>query len=412
MRARPQTPATFAPEGMSLDPLRRRALINGGIATAVTLVVGFGILAGVQALDDGNLAAPASPSPTATTPPPPVCTPVWELVQSADPGDLSNWLSGVTLLSPGEAWAVGGSGDPAATVEVLIERWDGIAWTAEEGPSPGSQRNELRAVDAVGPNDVWAVGRTASGFGDRPLVLHYDGTDWLDMPLPDEVTGVLDGVAAVAADDVWAVGYAGDPALSLEHSLALHWDGQLWAVVEAGRAVGSGRSALRDVEALAADDLWAVGYLHSQPLIVHFDGADWSRSETEVAGVTNAIEPLTPADAWAVGAPLQHFDGTTWAEVEGVHPGGELLAVAAVGPSDVWAVGVLPLKTEGSSRALVLRFDGRRWKAVEGSSIPGSEALTGIDALPDGTVLAVGYRDVEAGRRTLSISGTTCPPLP
>jgi hypothetical protein len=397
-------------EDVSLDPLRRRALINGGIATAVTLVVGFGILAGVQALDDGSAPAPVSPSPTATTPPPPVCTPVWEIVQSANPGDLSNWLSGVTVLSSSEAWAVGGSGDPAATVEVLIERWDGIAWSAEEGPSPGSQRNELRAVDAVDPNDVWAVGRMASGFGDRPLVVHYDGTEWLDVPLPDEVTGVLNGVAAVAADDVWAIGYTGDPALSLEHALILHWDGQLWAVVEGGRAVGSGRSALQGVQALAPDDVWGVGYLHNQPLIIHFDGEDWSRSETEVGGVTNAIEPLTLTDAWAVGAPIQRFDGTTWAEVAGVRNGGELTAVAAIGPSDLWAVGLQGLKTEGLSRALVLRFDGRRWTAVEGATIPGSDALTGADALADGTVLAVGYRDVEAGRRTLAISGTTCPP--
>lgn len=394
---------------MRFDALRRRALINGGIATVVTLVVGLGVVAGVRAIDH-EAPPPASPSPTTTTPPPPVCTPVWELVQSADPGDLSNWLFDVAALSAAEAWAVGGSGDPTGTVEVLIERWDGIAWTAEEGPSPGSQTNELRAVDAVGPNDVWAVGRTASGFGDRPLVLHYDGTDWLDMELPAEVTGVLNGVAAIAADDVWVVGFSGDPDLSLDRSLILHWDGQLWAVVEAGRALGSGKSALRDVEAVAPDDLWAVGYLHNQPLIVRFDGVAWSRSETEVLGVTDAIQPLIPTDAWAVGAPLQRFDGTTWTQTAGVRPGGELLAVASISPSDLWAVGIQAAGEGGLSRAIVLRFDGRRWAAVEGQGVSGSEALTGIDALPDGTVLAVGYRDVEAGRRTLTIGGTTCPP--
>ncbi len=393
---------------MTLDPLRRRALINGGIAAGVTLIVGLGLLAGLTA---GEEEPPPPVSPSASpTQPPALCTPVWELVQSADPGELSNWLSGVTALSAAEAWAVGGSGDPVATVEVLFERWDGTAWTAEEGPSPGSQANELRAVDAVGPNDVWAAGRTASGFGDRPLVLHFDGTEWLEVELPTEVTGVLNGVAAIAADDVWVVGFTGDPDLSLEKSLILHWDGQLWAVVEAGRAVGSGRSALRDVEAVAPDDLWAVGYLHNEPLIVHFDGVAWSRSETEVSGTANAIEPLTLTDAWAVGAPIQRFDGTTWTEIAGVRPGGELLGVASVTPSDVWAVGLVAAAKEGVSRALVLRFDGRRWTAVDGQGIPGSEALTGIDALPDGTVLAVGYRDVVTGRRTLTISGTTCPP--
>jgi hypothetical protein len=410
-----------------MDALHRRALLNGAIAAVVTFAIGFGVIVGVQAIDDDDAADSPSPSATATTPPPPACTPVWELAQSADPGEASSWLQGVTALSADEAWAVGGSGDPAANVEVLIERWDGIAWTAEEGPSPGSQTNELLAVDAAEPNDVWAAGRTASGFGDRPLVLHYDGTQWLDVELPGEVTGVLTGVAAIAPDDVWVVGYTGDPDLSLEQALLLHWDGQLWAIVDGGRAVGSGKSALRDVEAVAADDVWAVGYLHNQPLIVHFDGTTWSRSETAVSGEANAIEPLTPADAWVAGSPIQRYDGTTWTETEGVRPDAELFAIAAVSPSDVWAVGEQTLhpETEPSptgptgavivpptrpTKALVLRFDGVRWRPVGGQSIPGSEALTGIDALVDGTILAVGYRDVQAGRRTVSIGGTTCPP--
>jgi hypothetical protein len=394
---------------MRLDPLRRRALINGAVAAGLTLAVGFGVVAGLTASEQEE-PVPSPSVTTSPTPTPPACTPLWELTQGANPGEQSNWLFGVTALSPGEAWAVGGTGDPDGTAEVLIERWDGIAWTAEEGPSPGFETNELLAVDAVGPNDVWAVGRTASGFGDRPLVLHYEGTEWLDVALPDEVTGVLTGVAAIAADDVWVVGFTGDPELSLEQSLILHWDGQLWAVVDAGRAVGSGKSALRDVEAIAPNDLWAVGYLHNQPLIVHYDGAAWSRSETEVRGVANAIEPLTPTDAWVAGAPLQRFDGTTWTETAGLHPNSELLAIASVGPTDVWAVGHQTVGEAGLSKAVVLRFDGTRWQGVEGDSIPGSEVLAGIDAMPDGTILAVGYRDVTAGRRTLTIAGTTCPP--
>ena len=91
---------------MSLDPLRRRALINGGIAAGVTLVLGLGLVAGLTASEEEP---PPSPTPiTSPTPPPPACTPLWELTQGADPGELSNWLFGVTALSAGEAWAVGG----------------------------------------------------------------------------------------------------------------------------------------------------------------------------------------------------------------------------------------------------------------------------------------------------------------
>ncbi|MGZ8603879.1 MAG: hypothetical protein ACXWX9_03875 [Actinomycetota bacterium] len=392
---------------MSIDPLRRRALLNGVIAAFVTLVVGVGIVGTLTDVDgaEPSPSASASPTPSASQP---VCTPTFEIAQSADPGDDPNTLLGLTVLSSAEAWAVGGSGDPEAPTAVLIERWDGTAWTAEEGPNPGSEINELRAVDAAEPNDVWAVGRTASGFGDRPLVLRYDGTAWTEVELPAEATGILTGVAAIASNDVWVVGFSGDPAASLERSVVLHWDGQIWSVVDPGRAVGTGRSALLGIEAIAPDDVWAVGSLHNGPLMIHFDGDAWSRSDTEVRGVTNAIAPVTPDDAWAAGSPIQRFDGSAWSDVAQVRSDGVLYGVAAVGPNDVWAVGARPVG-EGS-KALVMRFDGSRWTAVQGQSIPGSDELRDIDALPDETVLAVGFKDVESGRRTLSIIASTCPP--
>jgi hypothetical protein len=60
------------------------------------------------------------------------------------------------------------------------------------------------------------------------------------------------------------------------------------------------------------------------------------------------------------------------------------------------------------TRSLVMRFDGQRWTQVEGRGAAGSDVLTGVDALPDGTVLGVGYKDVDDGRRTLAIQGETC----
>lgn len=390
---------------MRLDALQRRALINGGIAGFVTLVIGLAVVA---AASRGDIdVPPVSPSVTPTITPP-NCAPSWDLIQSADPSGVPNTLLGVTALAGTEAWAVGGSGDPTSPADVLIERWDGTAWTAEEGPSPGSQTNELLDVDASGPSDVWAVGRTASGFGDRPLALRYDGIQWLDVELPEEVSGRLTGVAAIAPNDVWVVGFSGAPEAFSERAVLLHWDGALWALVDAGRAVGVGRSALLDVEAAPPTDVWAVGYLHNRPLMIRFDGQAWSRTETQGKGAANAIEPVTQTDAWTVGAPIQRFDGAAWNTPENVRVDGELFSVAAVSPADLWAVGSR-VGGGGTSRALVMRFDGRRWISIAGPNVPGSEALTAVDALPDGTVLAVGYRDVASGRRTLTIRGTSCP---
>jgi hypothetical protein len=144
---------------------------------------------------------------------------------------------------------------------------------------------------------------------------------------------------------------------------------------------------------------------------VHYDGEDWTRTETTVDGRTNAIAPVTPTDVWAAGTPIQRFDGSGWAEAADVVSAGELFGIAAVGPSDVWAVG-LRAAGEGNTASLVMRFDGQEWTLVDGPRVPGSDALRDVDALADGTIFAVGYRDIDAGRRTLAILGQTCPPVP
>jgi len=385
--------------------LRRRAAVNGIVAGLVTLVVGSAV---VVAASGDDLPTPTETPTDGPSPTPPTCAPTWQVVQAADPGNESNALHAIVALAPTDAWSVGGSGDPEEPAETLIERWDGSAWIAEQAPSPGSQTNELLAIDASGPNDVWAVGRQASGFGDRPLALRFDGVQWLEEELPEEIEGRLTGVAVIAPDDVWVVGFSGSSDELTERTLLLHWDGALWAAVDAGRADGVGRSALLDVAALGPDDVWASGYLHNRPLMIRFDGRAWSQMDSGGRGGVQAIEPVTRDEAWAVGASVFRFDGDEWTEPLNLRLIGELSSVAAVTVQDVWAVGSVVGET-GSSRALVARFDGQRWTPIAGPRVPGSETLTGVDALEDGTVVGVGYREVEAGRRTFAILGTTCP---
>ena len=82
---------------------------------------------------------------------------------------------------------------------------------------------------------------------------------------------------------------------------------------------------------------------------------------------------------------------------------------AAVGGRDIWAVGTRSSEADPVTRIAVYRYSGRRWVPVDGPPVGGSDALTAIDALPDGTVLGVGTKDLEKGRKTLAIAGSTCP---
>jgi hypothetical protein len=390
-----------------VNDVQRKGLLNGGIAAALTFVVGSTVVLATGSGDDLEI-----PTPTATTasPPPPACTPSFEIVESDDVPETPTTLLGVAAVTARQAWAVGGVGEPDAPSTVALQRWDGTEWTIEEAPSPGSFVNELRAVDASGPSDVWAVGRTSSGFGDEPLVLHYDGETWSEFDLPDEIDGVLNDVATISPTDVWAVGFVGDPAASLERALVLHWDGTAWAEVEVRGAIGGGRAGLTGIGWVSPTDVWVVGFHHFQPLVLRFDGAAWSRSPTEVRGDLLAIEPFATGEVWGIGTPIQRFEGETWTEANVVRPDGlELVDGAAVGGRDIWAVGTRTNEDDPVTRIVVYRYSGRRWVPVDGPPVGGSDALTAVDALPDGTVLAVGTKDLEVGRRTLAISGTTCP---
>ena len=85
--------------------------------------------------------------------------------------DGGGYLNGVTAISRTDAWAVGliasgGPGNSGATTTPLIEHWDGTSWDQVPCPVPASG-GQFNSVSATSPTDVWAVGSTAEA-GSRP----------------------------------------------------------------------------------------------------------------------------------------------------------------------------------------------------------------------------------------------------
>jgi hypothetical protein len=117
-------------------------------------------------------------------------------------------------------------------------RWDGARWSAVTDPPPGSfpdLRSDAALVgelDALGPDDVWALGpdRTA---------LHWDGSRWTSTRLPYDAVDL----AVAGPDDVWAVGSrTTGPGTELGQGercpqpASMHWDGESWKAVETPQA--------------------------------------------------------------------------------------------------------------------------------------------------------------------------------
>lgn len=194
----------------------------------------------VDANADGG--APSAPFPTSwdgRMPTDGVCSPagwcwVYPRVPDLDYADVT------TVPGTGEIWAVGrGFG--------AIVHYDGTRWTGASHGLDGAI-----AISAATTNSVWILTSTNG--------LHrYDGTSWAPTTVPSVPS--LRALHAVSPSDVWAVGDLGT---------VLHWDGATWSVVGAGF---SSLSDLRAVHALGPNDVWIGG---TGGAIRHFDGATWT----------------------------------------------------------------------------------------------------------------------------------------
>jgi hypothetical protein len=292
------------------------------------------------------------------------------VVQSPN-GLGDGYLSGVVAISDLDAWAVGW--DQRFPGVTLTEHWDGAQWSIV--PSPNAQADEtvLFAVDASGPNDVWAVGHWFASNRFGTVTMHWDGAEWTLVPSPNPSSNdnELVGVAVLAPDDAWSVGWRTSPDRGQPRTLIEHWDGSTWNLVPSPNIGGAGaQNWLTAVTALAADDAWAVGYRFvngiGRTLTMHWDGATWSIVPSPNAGT------------------IQDF----------------LYGVSAAGPKDVWAVG--NFYDGAAQQTLIEHWNGSEWKLVpspNGSS-EGS-FLKGVSALGHRTIHAVGeyYSGVE--ERTL-----------
>ncbi|HEX9988906.1 MAG TPA: S-layer homology domain-containing protein [Chloroflexia bacterium] len=181
--------------------------------------------------------------------------------------------------------------------------------------------------------------------------------------------------------------------------------------------------------ALSSDDVWAIGYSRptggvSQPLMLHWDGAQWNRVASPNTNASSKISEVTAVasnDIWVVGysysvtpAPhtstlIEHWDGIQWSIVPSPSPGADynfLDGVVAISASDIWAVGSSPpTGTTGPSAPLTLHWDGTAWAQVP-SPTPDpthSSGLLNVAAVSPDNVWAVGYSYEGDVTRTLSM---------
>jgi hypothetical protein len=228
-------------------------------------------------------------------------------VPAGPTGTVRGGLRGVVALTATNAWAVGRARSGAA----LVEHWNGTAWSVAATPAVNVG---LNAVAAVSATDIWAVGDgVVNPDGTRSaLILHYDGTAWRvaanQVSVPADFTHRgLKAVVALGRDDVWAVGTVVDR-LSVEQPLIQHWNGVRWTRVAAPpRPAGVTHYFLNGLAASSPTDLTAVGGkfrddLTQDSMALRWNGTAWSFEATPDSGAP--FDDLTGVAVTPGGGPV------------------------------------------------------------------------------------------------------------
>jgi hypothetical protein len=232
----------------------------------------------------------------------------WTIVPTPQPGGNEiDRLLAVDAAAPNDVWAVGiYSPNPVVEDHSLILHWDGTSWSVV-GHNCDTYGG-LTGLTVLSATDAWAVGDSET--------CHYDGSAWTEVPSPQprnehyEIAYPLEDASGVASNDVWTVGARViDTPFSIEwQAITEHWDGERWIIDFAVPA-----QALYGVEALKRNDVWAVGTDSYGPLILHFDGTGWSTVATpewgrggRLAGIDSVLRQspsLTGAkrELWSAG---------------------------------------------------------------------------------------------------------------
>ena len=305
----------------------------------------------------------------------------WSLQQPAVPAGADGFvLTSVSCPSRSDCVAAGYAIPHLGSDSLLVERWNGKAWSVQPTPNPAAVPGgvyveaRLWGISCVASAACTAVGDYDAGTGvSRTLVERWNGVEWTieSSPNPgdlnsDEFIGDgLKGVSCASRSSCASVGSMG-----VYHSLAQRWNGLRWtneAIAEPKPEIGS---SLSGVACPDATTCLAVGQARlSEPdgtggTVVRaalWDGGEWSSTRVTPPSdppggphwtVLNGVSCASSMNCIGVGAYqkvsyqyatlAERWNGRTWAMQPSDNPAGDLPALNGVScssPTNCIAVG-------------------------------------------------------------------------
>jgi len=110
-------------------------------------------------------------------------------------------LFGLTVISPGDAWAVGNNLNGTA----FTENWNGSSWQVVPNPAQGL----LLSVTATGAGNVTAAGHNTTANGPTAaIIISWNGSSWVNdtVPVVGATEELFSASAAPGGTITWALG--------------------------------------------------------------------------------------------------------------------------------------------------------------------------------------------------------------
>jgi hypothetical protein len=330
----------------------------------------------------------------------------WHQATVPDPGGTgagdSSEVSAVRCAAASECWAVGFDQKNSGPVLAELLRWNGSTWRAMAVPQPAgtrkTSRNQLTDVTCIAARNCWAVGSFGkSGSGTQNLVLHWNGTKWTRVRVPEaggaskQADSELNSIRCPTTSRCLAVGsYTTGAAPGEPFNQVLTWNGRSWTaqrVRNPGTGTPDYENTLVSIGCAAKTSCWAVGPRQATKVqgilnqVLRWNGRSWVRQRITQPGGTGsaaknelaAVTCTSTRNCWAVGSDgafsrnqAQHWNGKHWALVAtpdpslpGVVPVDALFSVRCTDRANCWAVGAEESPVFVSNE--ILHWNGTKW---------------------------------------------------
>lgn len=214
-------------------------------------------------------------------------------------------VADIAMLSASEGWA--GSYAADGSGYILHDRggqWTRITVRDAQGFPVG-----IHSIDMLSPTEGWA---TVLGGSRSNSFLHYSGGQWtvVDAPNPGPT-----GLSMASATEGWAVGFNGPTG----DTILVHCTNGQWTVIPPAVAdqVGGARlHGLFGVSMLSLSEGWAVG---NQGVILHYRNGTWTRVRSPTARPLYDVQMVSAGEGWAVGdqGVILHDQDGSWSVQSG-----------------------------------------------------------------------------------------------